>query len=174
MAKTKEEKQNIIEAYVKDLNDSKALFVITPTEITPNEINDLRKKLKDVGSSITFIKNTLLEKALEKSGKKLDNVSFDNQKAVLFSKEKASESAKILSDFLEEIKKGKIEGGLLDKTSLSLEDIDELANLPPKEQMIAISVSTIASPLSSFVNVLNANVTNLINVLNNIAEEKGN
>ena len=172
MAKTKKEKQSIIEAYVKNLNESRALFVITPTEITPNEINNLRKKLKDVDSSITFIKNTLLEKALEKSGKKLDDISFDNQKAVLFSKENASESAKILSDFLEEIKKGEIEGGLLDETSLSLEDIEELANLPPKEQMIAISISAIASPLSSFVNVLNANITNFMNVLNNISEDK--
>ena len=81
MAKTKQEKKNLIESYTENLNGSKAFFIITPTEITPNEVNELRKKLHRENSTFVFVKNTLFKKALQNIEKKdIDNLDLRNQK----------------------------------------------------------------------------------------------
>lgn len=172
MAKTREQKKQIVQDYIDKIESSKALFIITPTQITPNEANTLRKQLRESKAVFNVIKNSLFKIALEKTKAQLQDMDFADEKAVVFVQGEASESAKALYNFLKEVKKGEIKGGLLDNSPLTQVEIEELALLPAKDIMIATTVRTIGAPLSSFVNVLNANITNLVNVLQNIREDK--
>lgn len=169
MAKTKTQKNQIIQDYIDRLEATKALFIITPTKITPNEANMLRKKLKEINSTFSTIKNTLFKIALDKADIKIENI--EKEKAVVFCNSDASQGAKILYDFIKDIDKGKINAGLLNRQLLDSTQIEKLAKLPSREIMVSTTVRTIASPLSSFMNVLNANIKNLIYVLNNISEK---
>ncbi len=169
MAKTKTQKNKIIKDYIDRLEASKALFIVTPTQITPNEANMLRKKLKEIDSSFSTIKNTLFKIALEKTNIKFEDI--DKEKAVVFCDSDASQAAKALYDFLKDIDKGEINAGFLNRQLLDSSQIEELAKLPSREIMVSTTVRTIVSPLSSFMNVLNANIKNLIYVLNNISEK---
>lgn len=172
MAKTKQEKKQLVEDYKKKLKDSDAVFIIVPTKITPNEATKLRKQLKENEGSYHVVKNTLFEIALKESKKDLEKIEFTQENAVVYCKGDASENAKIVYDFIDEIGKGEIKGGLLSDTFLPKEKVISLAKLPSKEVMIQKTVGTIASPLSGFVNVLNANLSDFVNVLKNISEEK--
>jgi large subunit ribosomal protein L10 len=174
MAKTKKEKQTIIKKYVDDLNCANALFIITPTSITPNEANSLRKELRNSNANFNVVKNSLFKIALEKAKLQLQAIDLAGENAVIFVEGDASESAKTLYNFIEDHKKGKIKGGILDNTLLSKDDIEELAKLPSKEVMIATTIRTIGAPLTNFVGVLNANISNMVNVLKNISESKEN
>jgi large subunit ribosomal protein L10 len=171
MAKTKGEKKQIVENYVEKINGSDALFIITPTKITPNEANDLRKKLAEKGASFNVVKNTLFRLALKKTGKDLGDIDLSSENAIIFCEKDASENAKILYEFLKEIKKGAIKGGFLDGTLLGQSNVEELAKLPSKDVMLATTVRTIAAPITNFVYALNGNILNLINVINNISEK---
>jgi len=171
MAKTKLEKNKIIEDYIKRLEEAKAFFIITPTKINPNEANELRKTLKDIDSSFSIIKNTLFKIAAKKAKIGIDKISIQDQKAIVFCNKDASQSAKIVYDFLEDIEKGEINSGLLDGNLLDIDEIEQLAKLPSRNIMLATTVRTIASPLSGLLNVLNANITNLIYALKNISEK---
>jgi large subunit ribosomal protein L10 len=172
MAKIQQKKQDMIEMYVKKINDSDALIILKPTKLTPNEANALRKKLKDLNSSFNFVKNTLFSLALQKANKKIDNFSFEHENAIVFCKGDASENTKIVYDFIQELKKGEIQAGLLGNKTLNGEDIERLAKLPSKEIMIGITVRTIAAPLTGFINVLNGTILNFLYVLKNISEQK--
>jgi len=171
VSKTKKQKKEIVNYYVDKLNNSNTLFVITPTQITPNEANELRKKLKEAEATFNFIKNTLFKIALEKTKIQLKDVEFNSETAVIFCKNDASESAKIVYNFLKDIKKGEIKGGRLEDKTITVDMIEQLAQLPSKDILIATTVRTIAAPLSNFVNALNGNILNFVNVLKNISEK---
>ncbi|MBU0976339.1 MAG: 50S ribosomal protein L10 [Patescibacteria group bacterium] len=170
MAKNKQDKQKLVDTYVKNLTEANAAFVITPTQITPNEANELRKKLND--ASLNFVKNTLFKIAVKNANRNFDDIDFKDQKAILFCRGDASETAKTLYEYLREIKKGEIAGGLLDDTPLSQADVEELATLPSKDVMLATAVGAIAAPITSFVRVMNGTITNFVNILKNISENK--
>lgn len=172
MAKTKNQKQETVENYLEKLNAATALFIITPTKITPNEANALRRKLSENDASFNVVKNSLFKIALKKVKKELKGTELSGENAVVFAQGQESESAKTLYEFLEEAKKGEIRGGFLNDEYLTKEEVEELAKLPSREILIATTVQTLAAPLSSFVRVLNANISSLVNVLKNISENK--
>ena len=66
-----------------------------------------------------------------------------------------------------EIKLGILEGKLL-----SLEEIKQLAELPSREVLLGQVVGTMQAPITSFVRVLNANLTGLVRALDGIREQK--
>lgn len=171
MAKTKQEKEKLIEQYIERLKEAKATFVIAPTGITPNEANQLRSKLLNNNSTLNTVKNSLFKIALDKTKKDIEDIDLSGENAVIFCEGEISGSAKFVYDFLDEIRKGKIKGGFLDGSFLSKEEIEALAKLPPREVLLIQTINTFQAPISGFIRVLNANILNLINVLNNISEK---
>lgn len=174
MAKSKQEKKRLIESYVGWLNDSPALFIVEPTKITPNDATELRKKLINLNASFNVVKNTLFKKALEQVGRSIPEETVEGENAIVFCKGEASESAKIVFDFMKENDKGSIKGGLLDGAQLSALDVEQLAKLPSREILLATTLAAFQAPISGFVNVLNANIVSFVNVLKNISDNKSN
>src|SRR4030042_5671166 len=154
MAKSKKEKKNILERYIEKLDKAQALILISPSQITPNEATQLRKQLKIVDSTFNVVKNTLFNNALKKVKTNIKGFDFSGENAVIFVSDKINESAKVVYDYLGDLKKGGIKGGFLDGTSLSINDVEQLAKLPSKEIMIATTVRTIAAPLTGFITAL--------------------
>lgn len=172
MAKSKERKREVVEEYQARLNEASAFFVIKPTAITPNEATVLRKKLKAARATFSVVKNTLFDVALDKANKKDVNLDISGENAIIFCEDDVSEPAKAVYEFLKEIEKGEIRGGFLNDSPLSGQDVEDLAKLPSKEVLLAYTVSAIGAPISGFVNVMNANLVNLVNVFKNISENK--
>jgi large subunit ribosomal protein L10 len=79
--------------------------------------------------------------------------------------------AKILVDFAKG-KEMKIYGGLLEGKFITAAKVKELAGLPSKLELIALTVRTIQAPISGFVNVLAGNLRGLVNVLKAVKESK--
>jgi len=171
MSKTKNEKKQLVKKYEEMLGGVKAFYVITPTKITPNEATSLRKKLTGT-ATFNVVKNALFRLALKNTKKELSNVALEGENAVVFVEGEATEGAKAVYDFVDEIEKGEIKGGMLDGQELSKDDVVELAKLPSKDVMLGQVVGTIAAPVSGFVNVLNANLTGFVSVLKNISDSK--
>ena len=175
MAKTKNQKDSLLADYTAKLTDAKGLITIKPTGLTPNEANELRKKLSGENSSLRIVKNTLFKLALKDAGYKVDTESkeFIGENAVIFCTGDISASAKIVDDFMKEKEKGEIKWGFLDGELVSGIEIEQIAKLPTKDILLGQVVGTMNAPVVNFVYVLNANVVNLVNVLKNISE-KGN
>jgi len=172
MAKSKQEKKNLIDSYVTWLNEAPTFFVIEPTKITPNDATELRKKLIASNASFNVVKNTLFKRALEQVKKSMAEGSVEGNNAIVFCRGEVSESAKVVFEFLKANEKGAIKGGLLDGASLSAQDVEQLAKLPSRDILLSMAVASFQAPIAGFVNVLNANIVNLVSVLKNISEKK--
>jgi len=82
--------------------------------------------------------------------------------------------AKVIQDFIKEKKKAAIRGGKLERSLLTAADVEKLATLPSREQLIAQLVGTLAAPLRGLVTVLNGPIRALVVVLGQVQESKAN
>lgn len=111
--------------------------------------------------------------ALDKSDFK--DVKLEKQSgplAVAFGYEDEVAPAKLCWQFAKKNKALEITGGILEKDILTKEEIENLAKLPGKDELIAKVVGSIGAPISGFVNVLAGNLRGLVGVLGAIKDQK--
>ena len=65
-----------------------------------------------------------------------------------------------------------IKGGTLGLELIGVDKVKALADIPPREVLLAKAFASMKSPISGFVNVLNGNLRGLVQVLNQIKEQK--
>jgi large subunit ribosomal protein L10 len=65
-----------------------------------------------------------------------------------------------------------LKGGLLGTVVLNAEQVQALADLPPREALVEQVVRTIAAPLTGLVTVLSGTIRGLVTCLDQIREQK--
>jgi len=173
MAKTKKQKETIVEYYSQLLNSSNTFFMVRPNGLTVNETVSLKKDLFTTKSSYNIVKNTLFKIALKEANLPILNTLEEKEHAVIFT-DSPTETAKILNQHVKSSQKIEPLGGLLNKEEISAVDIETLANLPEKDQLIAQLLSVFNGPSSAFARVLNGNMQKLTQLLVAINNTKSN
>jgi large subunit ribosomal protein L10 len=134
-------------------------------------VTALRKKLRDAGCEYKVYKNTLAKRALDELGLGDAAAYMDGPTAWAFSNDPVT-PAKILKDFSKDVQFVKVRGGVLQGRVVSDAQLAALADLPPREVLLAQVVGAIAAPLSAFVGTLNAVPRSVVNVLDQIRKQK--
>ncbi|MDD5687359.1 MAG: 50S ribosomal protein L10 [Elusimicrobia bacterium] len=165
MIKTKQEKQEFVKSFEKDLKDTKNFCFVNYQGITVKGLEDLRKKLSEVGATFLVIKNRLVLKVL----KNLTLDGFDEYlkgpTAIVLEKGDLVKTIKQLSSFSKANNQFKLKAGYLDNKLITIQEISRIASLPPKEQLIASVVNGISSPMVKMLNVLSGTTKKLVIVL---------
>lgn len=178
MAKSKEQKQEILRTLKNKAEKSKSVVFAQFEALGVKDNEVLRKKLKEQGSEYYVAKKTLFDLAF--SDQKIEGLNpkeFEGKVAAIFGYEDEVAPARIVNDFrkeLDEEGKTKIEflGGILEGKFLDSAGIASLANLPSKQELYAKMVGSLNAPVSGFVNVLAGNLRKLVHVLKAIEEKK--
>jgi large subunit ribosomal protein L10 len=92
--------------------------------------------------------------------------------AMIFGRGDAVEASKVLRGFARETSLPVVRLGALDGRMLSAADVAQLADLPPREVMLAIVVGTIAAPMTRLVGVMNQKLRSLLYVLMAARDQK--
>ena len=175
MAKTREQKEEIIKELEEDLSRQKSVVFSDFNKVNSISLFELRNKLKEEGCLLKIPKKTLLIKTLEKMGKKeiADKVrETKEQLALVFGFDDELKPSKLVYAFSLKNENFKILYGVLDNNLLSEEEVIALAKLPSKEEILSGLVWSLNYPASSFVYLLKANIKGLVVALNNIAANK--
>jgi large subunit ribosomal protein L10 len=133
--------------------------------LTVAEITDLRKKLRDIGAELIVAKNTLMLIAAKETGYEGLESFLSGPTALAFAFEDAAKTARAINDYNKGPKKLIIRGGMLGKSTLDANALDQVASLPTREQVLAQIVGGVSSPVAGVVGVLNAAITNVLYVL---------
>lgn len=171
MAKIEEKKQVVEE--IKQKLDAATLVICTDYRgLTVEQITQLRNSLRVPGVEYRVLKNTMFRFALKQAG--YDNIAAQvtGPNAVIFSNEDPVGPAKIITEFARTNKELEVKMGILEGKYLSADSIKDLANLPSREVLVAQVLGTMQAPITSFVRVLNANLTGLVRALDGIREQK--
>lgn len=164
------------EAAVQELRErlagSQNLFLTDFAGLTVEEITKLRGELRKDGSTYAVVKNTLFKIA---AGEEISS-QFDEFLAgptgIVFAGSDPVAPAKAIKQFADDSKKLGIKAAYVDGKFVDKKQVEALAALPPKAELIAKLVGSLASPLRGLVTVLSGNQSGLVRVLNAIREQK--
>ena len=164
------------EAVVKELTDkfssAKSLVITDYLGLNVAEMTELRSKLREAGVEFKVVKNTLA--TIAANDVEMDEMTeyFSGPTAIAFGEDDAVSPAKVLVEFAKDHEVLEIKAGLLNGEIISKEKVESLAEIPSREELLAKAFASMKAPLSGLVNVLQGNIRGLVQVLNQIKEEK--
>ena len=129
----REEKQRLVDELTAKLKETDTLIVTDYRGLTMPQIDALRGKLIENGAKLTVVKNTLTRRAAEAAGADALLTLLEGPSAIAFIESDGDmvAVAKALADSAKDTKVLAIRGGLMQGKTISADDVDELAKLPP-------------------------------------------
>lgn len=171
----KEAKTALIEELAEKFQETKFFYVTDFSSLTVAQTNDFRRKCFENNIEMRVVKNTLVRKALERVSDTAYEGLYQDLKgpsAILF-----AETGKIPAVVLKEFRGKDGEKPAL-KAAYIGEDIirgdnqlEFLANLKSKEDLIGEVISLLQSPMKNLVSVLKGPEQNLMALLKGIEEK---
>ena len=160
MAKTKKEKAELLNQYLKKIKASKGFVVLKPFKLTPNELNSFRKEISDFDAELNIVKNSVFKIALKESNlPEIEDLS-NGEHSILFFKEDLVNPNKALKKFTEtaQTKSGEMKitivSGIMDSVLLTKSQVTELADMPTIQGSISMILGILDNTMSSIVNVI--------------------
>lgn len=169
----KEEKYEIVEKIKELIGNSSGIFLVNYSGVNVADINKLRSNFRKEGVTYKVFKNTLFKKAIEQVGG-YDN--FNDQLVgmigVAFAGENFVAPAKIIKKYFDESKKFEFKGCYVDGNYYGAEQLDLIASMPTKEEIISSIIGSVASPASGIVGAINAVMRDLVSVIDEVGKKK--
>lgn len=147
------------------------LFLTDYQGLTVEEITKLRGELRKDGNTYAVVKNTLFRIAGGDIATALE-AFLAGPTGIVFAGSDPVAPAKAIKTFGDATKKLGIKAAYIDGKVVGAAQVEALAKLPPKIELIARLVGSLAAPLRGLVTVLSGNQSGLVRVLNAIREQK--
>ncbi|KAF5056958.1 MULTISPECIES: 50S ribosomal protein L10 [Desulfovibrio] len=164
----------IIEA-VKARADKASFAVITDFKgMTVEELTNLRVSLRNAGGEYLVVKNTLARIALTDGTHNAIKDKFHDNCGVAFGFDDPVAVAKALSDFAKQSKLFELRCASLDGKAMDAAQIDALAKLPGREQLLGQLLGTMNAVPTNFVSLFANVVRGLLYALKGIEDQKSN
>jgi large subunit ribosomal protein L10 len=164
-------KEASVAALAEKLAAAKNLFFTDYQGLTVGEITRLRGELRKDGSTYSVVKNTLFRIAAGDLATQVESF-LAGPTGIVFAGIDPVAPAKALKTFSDTVKKVAVKAAYIDGHVVDAKQVDVLAKLPPKIDLLASLVGTLANPLRGLVTVLSGNQSGLVRALNAIREQK--
>ncbi len=168
----REEKAQLVDWLRDKLSESSAVFLTDFTGLTVKDMIEFRRKVKSAGGIYKVVKNTLYRIALSGSPHEALKEHTRGPTGVVFSFQDPVVIAKLLVDFSKDNPNLSIKKACLEGRVLEAEEVEKLAKLPPRDQLLGKLMGLLASPQSGFVYALKWPLVRLVMVMNAIMEKK--
>ncbi len=152
----------------------KASFVVVTDfkGMTVEELTRLRVNLRAAGGEYLVVKNTLAEIALAETAHASIKETFKENCAIALGFDDPVAVAKAVSEFAKTSKLFSIRNGCLDGKPLSAAQVEELAKLPGREQLLAQVIGTMNAVPTNFVSLMANMIRPLLYALKALEEKK--
>ena len=168
----KEQKIKIVGDLKTCLTENKNIYFTDISGLDAQQTSRLRRMCFDNGISLSVVKNTLLKKAMESTDK--DFSSFEpilKGNTALMISEISNAPAKVIKNFLSKSKleKPNLKGGHVEESVyLGHEQLDILASLKSKEELLSDLILLLKSPVINLISTLNSANQNISGVLKSL------
>jgi len=153
-------KKEVVKEIEDKLKNSESVILFRYAESTVGDMQELRKKLKDIDSEVKVYKNTLVKRALNDMNINIDEY-LEGPNAIVFGKD-LLEPIKVISEFSKDHDNVELVTGIINGDAVSLDTIKDYASIPSMEGL-----------LTMFAGGLIEHVKNLSIALNLYAEKLG-
>jgi len=179
MENPRSEKVAVVEEVRERLDATSAALLTEYRGLDVTAISDLRRALRNVGGEYKIYKNTLVRFAVRDLGLELEDL-LTGPTAIAFITEKpdgtpgdAVDVAKALRDFARTNPSLVVKGGVLGTKLLSADEARALAEVEPREVLLAKLAGAIAAPMVQFAGLLEALPRNFAYGLKALIDQQG-
>jgi large subunit ribosomal protein L10 len=168
------QKESFISDFREKLERAPVMYLTDFSGLDVKSMVTLREELRQVGAEYLVIKNRLARRAIAELDE-LPNIddALLGPTGVVFGYEGVVEPAKALSDFAKaHDDKPVFKAGILDQKVLEAADVQRLAKLPPKEQLLAQLAGALEAPMAAFASALEGKVQEMSGLLDALKEKK--
>jgi large subunit ribosomal protein L10 len=140
--------------------------------LTVEQVSELRNQFREAGVEYTVLKNSMLKRAADMLDLSDLDEHFVGPTAVAFGFEDPVAPAKVLVEYIKKLKKTEIKVGVLDGKVISINEINNLAALPSRDQLLGMLAGTLNAPITGLARSLSGIISNLGYALNAVREQK--
>lgn len=171
MAVTAEKQASVAELKEK-LGSIKGAVLADYRGLNVADATKLRRALREAGIEFRVVKNTMTRIAAKEIGIEGLDTHLEGPTAIAFGYQDPVSPAKVLSEFAKGNKNLVIKAGILEGKVVDADGVRVLADLPPREVLIAKMLGSMQAPITGFVNVLQGNLRNLVYTLDAVRAQK--
>jgi large subunit ribosomal protein L10 len=159
----KSDKERIVDELASELGAADTLIVADYRGLTNKQLEALRDQLIPHGARFRIVKNTLTRRAAEQAGADALLVMLEGPTAIAFIEASGDPAAvaKALAATAKETNVLALRGGILEGKTLSGDDVDQLAKLPPVDVLRGQLVGAIVAPLTQLLGLVTAPLRDL-------------
>ena len=159
----KTDKERIVEELAAELGSAETLIVADYRGLTNKQLEALRDQLLPHGARFRIVKNTLTRRAAEQAGADALLVMLEGPTAIAFIESSGDPAAvaKALAATAKETNVLTLRGGMLEGKSLTGEEVDRLATLPPLDILRGQLVGAIVAPITQLLALVSAPLRDL-------------
>ena len=179
MENPRPEKVAVVDEVRERFNTASAALLTEYRGLDVSALGELRRALRDAGGDYKVYKNTLVRFAAREAGLEIDEL-LTGPTAIAFVGERpdgepgdAVMVAKALRDFARTNPALVVKGGVMDSAPLSADDARALADVEPREVLLAKIAGAFAAPMQQFAGLLEALPRNFAYGLQALIEKGG-
>jgi large subunit ribosomal protein L10 len=162
----------VVDEVRERLSSSAAAILTEYRGLTVAELETLRRSLRQAGGEYKVYKNTLVRFATRDLGLELDAL-LEGPTAITFVETDVPGVAKALRDFSRGNPLLVVKGGVMGTSLLSSADASALADIPPRDVLLARLAGLMAAPLQQLAGLLQALPRNLAYGLQALIDQRG-
>lgn len=167
------QKAKQIDALVEQFERAQLVVIANYRGLSVSQLQTLRGSLRESNAEFTVAKNTLTRIASERAGVEIPSEHLEGPTALMFAYEDVVAPAKALSDFVRTSRVLELKAGLMEGHTLDNGQLEALATMPPREELLGKLVNLLASPMARTVGVLSGPSRSMAYLLNARAEQLG-
>ena len=164
--------QETLSKIKEDLDGVSAVWVVDYCGLTVKDIQALRVAIRESGASMKVYKNTLMHIALDEAGlPTLDDI-LEGPSAFVFAGDDVAAAAKAVKTFAKTNQNLEIKGGLMEGEQVSAAQVEAIASLPSREELLAQIAGAISGVARGLAVALNGVPSGLAQVTTAVADQK--
>lgn len=167
------EKQHLVDDIASRLESAQGFYLTDFTGLNVKSITDLRARLRNAGVEYVVVKNTLAQRALQ--GLDLPDIAefFTGPTGLVIGREDAVAAARILDEFAREHdNRPTVKVGIVERRSVSADEVGRIAKLPPREQLLAELAGAMQAPMAQMVFMMQGLLGEFVGLLEALRAER--
>ncbi len=174
MAVTRARKNEQLQAFKDSIGRAQAIVVADYRGLTENQIEKLRRLLREQGATFSIGKKTLMALALQEMKRPTPTDALAGPVGFAFLGDDLAAGAKVLRDFSKEAGEHfKILGGVLGNSIIDAAGAAALADMPSREVQLAQLLGAISAPMTSLASLITGPHRDLIGLLQARIDKEG-
>jgi large subunit ribosomal protein L10 len=171
--KTRERKQEDLNALTEELGNSKSAMIVSFNKLTVNKDQEFRNQLREAGAKYQVVKNTIARLAVKGTPYEDASEFFKGVTGIVWTENDPVVLSKTISKFIKENSDFyTLKAGIVDGRVVNQKQVEAIASLPSKEELISKLLFVLNAQAQRIVTVINAVPRNLAVVIKQIGDAK--